>query len=125
MGGTRSRPRLLPRKHGTYSHRMDRDWVFFDIDHDSYYSHHTRVEALPGMPAMLGVSRRGSVVRVNADGNSVDHDLEAALWHATTVPLPSGQRRVSEGETFVLLCVGAAMQALEHFARRAAPGGGP
>ena len=105
---------------------MDRDWVFFDIDHDSYYSHHTRVEALPGMPAMLGVSRRGSVVRVNADGNSVDHDLEAALWHATTVPLPSGQRRVSEGEAFVLLCVGAGVYTRSmNVLRRAAPGGGP
>ena len=87
----------LCRPQGTYSHRLDRDWLFFDIDHDAYHAHHTRAEAVDTMPAVVGVSRRGSVVRVNADGSSVDHDVESAVWHATLTTLPVGGSRASEG----------------------------
>lgn len=88
---------LTHRPEGTYTHRMDRDWLFFDIDHRAYHAHHARAEAVDSMPAVVGVSRRGSVVRVNADGSSVDHDVDSAVWHSTTTPLPPGGSRASEG----------------------------
>jgi len=96
---------LLCRPEGTYSCKVERDWAFFWIDHTSYHSHHARVDAEPAFPAMMAVSRRGSLVRVNADGSSPDHDMEAAVQHAVTAPLPAGTKRPHEGTQVTTACL--------------------
>ena len=85
------------RPEGTYTCKVERDWAFFWIDHTSYHSHHARVDAEPAFPALMAVSRRGSLVRVNADGSSPDHDMEAAVQQAVIAPLPVGTKRPHEG----------------------------
>jgi hypothetical protein len=88
---------LLLRPAGTYTQKVERDWAFFWINHAAYHAHHARVDAAPELPALIAVSRRGSLVRLNADGSSLDHDVEAAVQHAMTVPLPPGAKRAHEG----------------------------